>query len=224
MTFLELQNRVMGRLNWTSTDARALVKNYLNERYREVVSSVNTARTRRGLVTFTTVIGNSYVTGTGIAKLLDLYDAVTLKRPLDEVSVDEIRARDAAAEVTGTPTHYAIFKHQDDEITLLLYPQPTAVAALTADALIAGTDMSADTDEPTIPVDFQDVLIHGAEAEGRVKMEKPKQALESERKFEKRLSELRFFLVKSAHLHQAPRDNANVSLSRRVWPYSNLGV
>ena len=217
MTFVQLQNRVMSRLNWTSTDARDLVKNYLNERYREVCSSVGAEKTRRGNVTFTTAAGNNLVTGTGIAKLLGLYDAVTLDRPLQEVSVDDIKSMDPAADTTGTPTHYAIYKHIDDEITLLLYPEPTAIAALTADALLAGTDMSGDSDEPTIPVDFQDVLIHGAEADGRTKMEKPALALVSERKFDKRLSELRFFITKSAYLRQVPIDSGNRRVSRFSW-------
>lgn len=209
----------MSRLNWSSTDHRTMVKAYLNDRYREVCSSVSTEKTRRGPITFTTAIGNNLVTGTGIAKLFTLYDAVTLKRALTEVSVDEIKALDPAADTTGTPTHYAVYKHIDDEITLLLYPEPTAVAALTGDALLAGTDMSADADEPTIPVDFQDVLVHGAEADGRTKMEKPALALVSERKFEKRLGELRYYLVKSAYLHQVPVDSGTRVRPRSAWPY-----
>lgn len=209
----------MARLNWTSTDARDLVKNYINERYRETCSSVGTEKTRRGNVTFATVIGNNLVTATGIAKLFALYDAVTFKRALQEATVDEIKRLDPAADTTGTPTHYAIYKHIDDEITLLLYPEPTAVANLTADALLAGTDMSADGDEPTIPVDFQDVLIHGAEADGRVKLEKPALALISERKFEKRLSELRFFLLSSANLARVPEDSGIRRRSRSSWPF-----
>lgn len=207
----------MSRLSWASTDARTLVKEYLNQRYRETCSSLNMAPTRRGPITFTTAVGNNKVTATGVAKVFAIYDAVTLKRPLDETTVDDILSRDPANTVTGTPTHYAVYKHIDDEITLLLYPEPTAIAALTADALLAGTDMAADADEPTIPVDFHDVLIHGAEADGRNKMEKAALALLSEKKFEKRLGELRYFIVKSAYLSQSPRDNARTSISRFSW-------
>jgi hypothetical protein len=222
VTFLQLQSDVMSRVNYTSTDARALIKIWLNQRYREVVSSVNLARTRRGLVTFTTVSGNSYITATGIAKLLDLYDAVNLKRPLEEVTVDEIRAMDPASETTGHVTHFAIQKHVADSITLLVYPQPDSVYALTADALIAGTDMTADADIPTIPTDFHDILVHGAHADALNKLEKPRLAEAAEKRFEKRVADLRYFIIKNAHLHQAPQDNTVVAHGRRTWPYSNM--
>lgn len=209
----------MARLNWSSPDARALVKNYLNERYRRVASAVNMARVRRGVVTANTAVGTNTVTFTGVAKLLTVYDAALLERLLEETSVDDIRARDAAASTSGTPTHYAILSHTIDEVELLLYPTPDAVSALSADALLAGTDMSLDADEPAFPEDFHDVLILGAEADGRVKNEKINMANKSEEQFETRLADLRYFLVKSAYLRQVPIDIGNRIRSRHAWPY-----
>lgn len=222
MTFLQLQNRVMSRLNWSSTDARTLVKEYLNERYREVQSSLGLTPTRRGTATVNTTSGNRTLAFTGVAKLLGVFDATILKRPLEETTVDDIRTIDAADAVSGTPTHYAIQKHQNDTITLLLHPVPNAVSALVADALLSGTEMVNDADEPTLPTDFHDLLIHGAEADGRMKMEKMPLAQMSLSQYHKRLSDLRYFIAKSAHLHQVPRDSESNPLGRRSWPYSNL--
>jgi hypothetical protein len=219
VTFLELQNRTMGRLNWTSTESRALVKNFLNERYRQVVSSVNMARVRRGVVTANTAIGTNTITFTGVAKPLSVYDAVTLKRPLEEVAVDDIRARDAAAEVSGSPTHYAVLQHNLSSVQLLLFPKPSAVAALSMDALLDGTDMSADGDEPAFPEDFHDALIYAACIDGYEKIDKFPLAAKQEQKFKERLADLRYFIVKSAYLHQVPVDRGTRVRSRHAWPY-----
>lgn len=219
MNFLELKNRVKARLNWSSADATALVEDYLNERYRQVASAVNLEKVRFGTVTANTAIGNNTLTFSGVSKLHIVYDTVILKAPLAETTVDDIRERDAAAATSGTPTHYAIFTHLADSVQLLLFPKPTAISALAADGLLAGTDMSADGDEPAFPDDYHDVLIYGAEADGRAKMEKLQSAAYSERQFKERLSELKYFIVKSAYLSQSPRDRFALQRRRSAWPY-----
>jgi len=112
----------------------------------------------------------------------------------------------------------------DDSVTLLLWPQPDGVAALQADVIANGTDMSADGDEPAFPADFHDALTRGALADGYIKIDKMPLAEREERKFELRVSELRYFLVKSAHLRRHQQDNIVGAPGRRVWPYSNLGT
>jgi hypothetical protein len=221
MTFVQLQNDVLARLGWSSTDARALVKSYLNQRYREVQSSCNLARTRFGTVTANTVANDNTLAFTGIAKLNTVYDAVVLKRPLQEVTVAEIREMDTAAAANGNPTHYAVLSHINDTVDLLLYPEPAAISALSADGLLAGTDMAADADEPTIPDDFHDILLIGAEADGRRKSEKRAFANDCEQKFQQRLADLRYFLLKSANLRRTPHDRYTAP-GRKLWPYSNL--
>lgn len=225
MTFLQLQDRVMNRLNLTSTDARTRIKAELNDRYREVASGVNMARVRRTVLTIPTVSGNNNVTFT-CAKLLDLYDGVNLKRPLDEVTVDQIRQLDSGLTATGIPRMYAVLAHTNDSMTLLLWPKPVSVYNLNGDALATGTDMSADGDEPALPKDFQDILVHGAMADELFKMEKQRLAGEKEeKKFEKRLSELRYFLAKTAYLKRSPQDSyLALGLTPRMWPYGVIGV
>lgn len=225
MTFLELQNAVMNRLNLTSTDARTRIKAELNLRYREVQSSVSLAKTRYGTITFTTTSGVSNVTQSGVAKLLTVFDPITLDQPLNEVSLDQLRWLDPSESVQGIPTDYAIVKHINDSLTLKLYPQPVATATLTADALLAGTDMTADGDVPTIPTDYHDILVHGALYDELMKMEKMRPLAEQEEaKFQRRLSDLRYFIAKSAYLSRRPVDRVGevVGFGRQVWPYANL--
>jgi hypothetical protein len=214
VNFRDLQQSVMSRLNYSSADARDLVKEWLNQRYREVTSSTNLSRTRRGVATMTTVVGNRLVSASGIAKVMGVVDPLILRRPLLEVTVEQIRAFDAAEQVVGAPTHYAILRHQNDTVTLTLFPTPTSVSNLAVDALLAGTDMVVDSDEPSFPVDFHDVLIHGAMADALTKLEKEKLALKAEMKFEKRAAELRYFLMKSAYLSRTQRDGGDRTAPR----------
>jgi hypothetical protein len=221
--FLALQNAVMSRLNLSTSDARSLVKGFLNLRYRQVQSSIGLAPTRRGVLTFNTVIGQRSV-ALPVAKLTNIVDRAILRRPLVEVTLDQLRALDPAELVVGPPTHYAIHKHEQDEVTILLYPTPTSVSALHADALLPGTDMSADADEPTFPADFHDVLVYGAVADSLRKLEKWKPADAEETRFASRLSDLRYFLVKSAYLSRSPRDRAGDIYGRRPRPNDTLAV
>jgi hypothetical protein len=210
----------MSRLNWSAPANRELVKTFLNDRLREVQSSLGLAATRRGLTTVATTAANSFSTITSIAKVIGIVDTTDLKRPLREVTVHEIRQKDPASEVTGLPEDYAIFKHLADSVQVLWYPQPDAVYTLSVDALLAGTELSANSDEPTFPEDFHDLLVHAAEADAWRRLEKDMMAESAERRFEKRLSELRYFIAKSAYLHQAPRDRYNGLVGRNVWPYN----
>lgn len=206
MTFRQLQDSVLTLLNLSSDDARERVKAHLNQRYREVQSSVNLAATRRGSVNFVTTPGQAQVTASGIAKLFTLYDPVH-DRVLGETTLNQIRIEDPAGDLTGVPERYAIATHVNDTITLHLTPIPDAAYTLTADCLVAGTEMVDDDDEPALPADFHDILVQGALSDEWAKMEKFRPAADrAEAKFTKRLSDLRYFIAKSAHLRRQQVD------------------
>lgn len=224
MTFKQMQDLVMTRLNLTSTDARTRIKTELNLRYREVQSGVNLSATRRGVATFTTTSGSSTTTQSGIAKVFSVWDPVYLMRPLREVSLNTLRALDAPEIVVGTAEEYVIDNFVNNEITLRLFPQPTVAYGLQADVLLAGVDMSADSDEPAFAEDFHDVLVNGVISDELAKLEKWKESQLYEAKFEKRLSELRYFIRKAAWL-LGPRQSdqyMRFGMSSRVWPFANL--
>jgi len=225
MTFLELQDQVMNRLNLTSSDARTRIKVELNLRYAQVQSTVNLDRTRRGQASFTTVSGNSLTTASGIAKVLSVFDPTILMNVLGEVTVNQIRLMDAPQQVTGIPFLYAINNHINNAVTLRLFPQPTAANVLQADVLLAGTNMVEDTDEPSFPTDFHDCLVYGVCADELLKMDKARPlAISMEERYKERVSELRYFVIKSAYLHLTQQDNyLQNGLNARVWPWANLG-
>lgn len=220
MKLEDLEHRVMSRLNLTSADQRARVRMELNDRYREVQSSLNLGRTRRASKTFTTVSGTATVVASGVSLLETLYDTTILKRPLEEVPLSWIRERDAAASVTGTPEVYAVQSHTNDVLTLRLYPKPDAVQVLSADVLATGTDMTEADDEPSFPSDFHDILVHGALADEYMKIEKARPLAEAEeRKFEKRLSELRLHIARGQWLSRQTTDNMSRSLGTTARGY-----
>jgi len=220
MTFKQLQDAVLDPLNLATPEARKRVKANLNLRYAEVCSGVNLAKTRRTTVSANTAVDTTTVTFTSVANVFGIYDAVILRRPLDEVSVDEIRALYARVTTTGPPDRYAVLAHGASSVTVLVYPRPTAVSALTADVLAVGTTLSADDDEPTFPQDFHDILVKGARYDELLKMEKA-QALQKAAlgEFEARKAELRYYYAKRAYLSRRPIDNlASLGLSARQWP------
>lgn len=198
MTFLELQNRVMTRLNLTSTDARSRIKLEINDRFREVCTSVNLARTRRGEMNFALVASTGSYT-LACSKILTIYDRSILKTVLTETTVEQIRQLDPTNAVTGTPRQYAVEHEGADSITILLHPIPDAVNQLYADVIASGVDLAADGDIPGFPVDYHDILVRGVLSDELLKMEKMAPlAKEAEDRFEKRLAELRYYLLKSA--------------------------
>ncbi len=214
----------MNRLNLTSTDARTRIKVELNLRYREIQSGVNLSQTRRGITTFTTTSGSSTTTQSGIAKVLSVFDPVYLMRPLREITLNTIRSLDAPSLVQGIPYEFVIQNDTHDVITLRLFPQPQVVYNLQADVILTGTDMSSDSDEPSFPDDYHDILVNGVIADELNKLEKFREAQLFEAKFEKRTSELRYFIHKSGWI-LGPKQSDNFmrnALSVRMWPYSNL--
>lgn len=222
MTYLELQDAVLDRLNLSSTEARARVKVELNQRYREVTSSTNLARTRRGTVDGAVTSGNTAVTLAGVAKVLTVFDPSLFKAPLSECTLDQIREWNAPGTVTGIPTHYAIVAHGASSVGLHLFPVPSANNTLKVDALVGFTPLVADGDIPVFPDDYHDTLVNGVMADEYDKLEKTLSA-KYEAKFEKRLSDLRYYLIKSGYLKLINQDRGQwLGSTGRVWPFSNV--
>ncbi len=223
MTYLELQDAVMNALNLTSTDARTRVKAHINQRLRQAQSACNLSKTRRGSPTWATVSGNPLLTVSGVAKLFGLYDDVVLHRPLNETSLEQILTQTVLSDTSSVPTHYAIAQHTNDILQLRFFPTPDAARDLNTDVLLAGFELVEDDEEPSLPSDFQDLLVAGAKSDEYEKLDKPRAQAIEEAKFEKRLGELRYFLVKSAFLSTRQQDSSGGETTARRWPYPNLG-
>lgn len=199
MTFEELQNRVMGRLNLTSAEARERIKDYLNERYRKLQTSVGLGRVRFGTVSFNTAIGTFTYSPANLLKPITIAYAAG-NRLLTQKTMDEIRMLDPDSSMTGEPECFVLQQFGATSCTLYIWPKPAGVYALSVDGIVKGSDMTVNADIPVFPEDFHDLLVFGATADELMKMEKPKLSQEFDVKAEARTRELRYFMAKSTYL------------------------
>lgn len=196
MTLDEMVTQVAQRLNLTSTAALARIADDLKTRYSEVLGSIGMTPSSQGVVTAATVIGNRYVTFWGCQKILSVFNSDN--QVLGQRMFDELRNTTPGS---GSPDVYAVATVSDDSTTIFLNNTPAAVETLSADAVVDASVLVGGS-SPAFPALYHDLLVQGAVADELLKMEKQSLAEEAERKFEKRLSELRYFLAKSAYLQQ----------------------
>ncbi len=194
MTRDEIVAQVAERLNLTSTTALTRIAAEVTERYRWVLGAVGLPMLTQGTTSALTAIGVRYLTFTGIQKLKSVFNSDD--RTLGEVTFDELRNR---AVREDPPREYAIVGVTKNTVTIFLDCMPATVYTLSADALVDAAVLGP-TDEPVFPEVFHDLLVYGARAIELEKMEKEDLAAEAENKFQRRLSELRYFLAKSAYL------------------------
>lgn len=216
MTFVTLQNRILNRLNLTTTTARSRIKDFINERYRAVATSVGlVSRVRFGTVTFPTVNGQyEYQLAAAILtpnNVGDVIHAQTLtyvagNRILLESTLDSLRVTDPGNLRTGFPVRWAQHKYQrsggvttTNVAQVYMWPKPDAVYTIQVDGILSGVDLSNDTDVPVLPDDFHDVLELFATADELYKESHADQAKIFEQKAEARLRELRYFIEKSVY-------------------------
>jgi hypothetical protein len=212
MTFSEIVSATAERLNLTSPEALARIGRYVNDRNRQVTSSVGLNTSRRTTNSQNTVIGSQVLTF-ALEKLETVYTLVSGKRRvLTEMSYDDWRRADTAHPGTGDSDRYAIETTGASTVVIVLDYTPDAIEAIKADGLAPATVL-ATTGVPPFPADFHDALIFGALADEYDKLEKPKQADKYERKYEDRVSDLRYFLAKSIYLkqHQGERSSGIIT-------------
>lgn len=206
MTFLEIQNRVMGRLNLSSTVARDRIKGFINERVRNAQTSTNLGRVRRGSQTINTVAGQVFLNTTTIIKPITI-SIPAMNWVLRERTEDQLRNYDPIGQWSGVPQLYAVRKINASSVQLEFKPIPDAIYAVVIDGYLAGTEMTADGDIPAIPEDFHDMFVYGAAADELLHLEKIDQASAMETKWNERLKQCRYFVSKSIYLHRAQNDN-----------------
>jgi len=217
MTFKQIQDRVLDRLNLTSTDARTRIKNFINERYRQAVTSCSLPRLRMGSAAPVTVSGSAAITVSGVIKPLT-FTLPALNRVLYERSQDQLRTYDPSGQWLGAPQYYAVTNYGATTFALLLMPKPDAAYTLNVDGYLAGTDLSADGDIPAFPEDFHDILENGALADEYDHKDKGDYAKKYEMRYQQRLSELRYFVAKSIYSHRT-QNSANTNAAAWYWLY-----
>lgn len=209
MTFQNVQDRVMARGNRSSTEARARIKDFINERLRAVQTSVGLGRTRQGIVSVNTTSGTATVTTTGLVKVQSV-TLPALNRVLEQVETLDIRRFDSDASTSAAPAYFAVNKFNATTVSLTLWPKPDATYALSIEGVLVGTDLSANSDVPGLPEDFHDILVFGALADEHYHDGDTKTGDRMESKFEARKRELRYFVNKTA---------AMCSRGSSPWPW-----
>lgn len=216
MTFIQIQDRVLDRLNLTSTDARARVKNFINERYRQTVTSTSLPRLRIGSLSVPTVSGAQTLTVSGVKPITIMLPA--LNRLLYERSQDQLRSYDPSGQWLGAPQYYAVTNFGATTFALLLMPKPDAAYTLTMDAYTAGVDLNNAGDAPAFPEDFHDLLENGALADENDHKNNDTQAAKYEKRYQARVSDLRYFIAKSVYLHRVQNGSAT-NAAAWYWLY-----
>lgn len=226
MTFSAIVSEVMNRLNLSSTDAQTRIGQFVNQRYRQLTSSLGLITSRRITSTLTIdptdtdtypnlpeltlasfeKVFNITTTGNG-----DVGEGVLT---LQELTYDEITSH---ATYTRVPRAWAVKTITDSSVTIILDSvTATDTFPLTIEGYSNLTDLSG-SNVPSFPADFHDILLEGAMADELHKMEKPQLALLHEQKFESRLSDLRMFIAKSAFLDQY--QGKQKSRQSYYWPW-----
>jgi hypothetical protein len=213
VTFKQVQDRVLARHNLTSDDARTRVKAFINERTRRIQTSTNLKRTRRDTVTKQTVSGSTILIASGVVHVLGVNID---NKMLGERTITQIRNYDPDRSLQADPDVYAIYSVQSSSLVLRFYPIPWRALDVRIDCMVAGTDMSGDSEVPGFPEDFHDALLFGASADEYDHQEKTKESLVQEGKFEKRLSDLRYWMATSALLARGQNSDEGPA-SYQMW-------
>lgn len=208
MTFATLKSRVMARLKLTSAEADTRVGSYLNERYRSVATSIGLTPVRWGSTTFPTVASTKSYSPSTVIHALSLQIPAE-NRLLVEQTMDFIRTIDPDDSQEGVPQYYVRTNYGATTTTLRLWPTPDAAYTVNVDGILAGTDMTAAGDIPVMPEDFHDALIFGAVADELLKLDKDALSASFEKRFEKRVRDLRYFIAKTAYLNLRQGENGN---------------
>lgn len=210
MTFTSIQTEVLERLNLTSTTASARVGRTINEKYREMLSSVGLVTSVRGTVTANTAVGVRTLTFNNVEKLYTVFNAaLTPPQVLTEITFDEMRNLPVS---TGDPARmYAVQTVGASTVIIILGSIPASIYTLSADAEATIADLSG-TGVPAFPAKFHNALVYGAMVPELQKLEKYDLAAVQENKFQQRISELRLQIAMSGYLDIVQGKTAQIRL------------
>lgn len=204
MTFTEIVNDVMNRLNLTSQDARTRIGIRVNDRYRRVCSSIGLLSSRQVARTVTLIPASipslpdyTVVDMQKVNRIIIVDPNGTKVRTLEQVTYDDVTKYTSSQRL---PQYWAV-KRMGATSTIITFDATPATDPFTI--RIDGYDISEtleDDAEPAFPQDFHDILIEGAMADEHRKMEKPELAQIDEANYQTRLGDLRMFIAKAAYL------------------------
>jgi hypothetical protein len=197
MTFDEIVSEVCEKMNLTSDEAKSRVSRNVNTRFRRATSSIGMAPSRFVQVSTVATIGNRVLTFTGIEKIIAVIDKTSgIDIPLAQITTDEMHI---TVIKTDPPRKFAVQRMHNNSVDIIVNTTPSSNFTLYADGhVVLGTITG--TQSPDFPESFHDCLVFGAMADEYRKMEKVQLAHDCEEDYERRLSDLRMWIAKSAYL------------------------
>jgi hypothetical protein len=160
VTFKELQDDVLERINNNSNEARLRIRRFLNEWHRRILSEVGLGQLRDAETTLAvTNAADEYTLAAGIRKIRAIQNEAD-NTTLQERTLEWMRQVDPDDSMTGAPLYYAM--RSDRKIKFKPYPDDNYTLTIDYEARIA--NMVDDDDEPLIPEDFHYLLVLGARA------------------------------------------------------------
>lgn len=199
MDLAAIRTAIKDRLNYTSSSTDTRLLNSINRIYREVGTSIGLSFARQTNTSKVVTIANADVTFTATEKVLQVwYLTGSVPMILDEILNTEMRERVAPS--SDKPTQWALVSTASNTVKIRLNAKPATAYTLYADVIQEISDLGA-TDEPTFPESFHDIIIEGVLRDEYRKQEKLALARDSDTTYQRRLSDLRMFMAKSAYLN-----------------------
>lgn len=195
MTFTQIVEDIMNRLNLSSDSAEIRVGRGVNRTYRKVTTAIGLQMSRRGTVQANVTMGVSTLVFPNTEKIIDVYNrSNTPYSKLEQVTLDELRD-EMPYPASDNPSRWAAHSHTADAVTIEFNRIPQTAFTLYADAHQVVADLSG-VQEPAFPESFHDVLIEGTMMDEYRKLEKPAMAAMCQKEFEKLISDLKMWVAK----------------------------
>lgn len=169
VTFLELQNDALRALNAstaTTSEARTRVQAAINHHQRELLTRPGFARLLRDRqLSFTSVADtHTYSFPSSVARINHITDTASRRQKLVRRELAWLRTADPGLSTTGGPDAYIdLGRSSSGLLQVQLWPTPQAAYTYLLDYTAQISDMTVDTEEPLIPLDFHRVLSYGAQ-------------------------------------------------------------
>jgi hypothetical protein len=213
-----MASKIGVRVGDTSTTFSTTIKQYINDRYRDIMERFNWD-TINPSYTFPTVIGQQdYNAPTDLNKELYLYDGTNFLDVSRQSLQDLENNYQVSLNDSGNAIRYAIYDYMDTSSPpiikrkIRLYPIPTSVITIAMPYLVKATDLSATTDLPIIECDLACEL--GATADAwRTKRQFAK-ANDFETQYERRINTMIW--------NRANQPNSIVQFSPKTYNRDNL--
>jgi hypothetical protein len=200
MTFDQIVSLVARRLNLTSTTAITRIGESVNEAYKNLCTSMGMQQSAQTTAEATTVAGSNLLTfgpiPIKVQKVMSVFNPAYPKpNLLTEVDLAVLRNM-----IPGTDPaqNYCIYQSYADRVTVMLDSTASAPYSLEADVIGLKATLNG-ADVPNFAEGYHDTLVYLGMAIEYDKQEKPDMAMKMEAKYDRRCSELRLFLAKSAY-------------------------